>query len=182
MSASRRHPNVVNVTEIEGQHRAAGSRFGALRKNLGAESGGTGIGCTWHEVAPGRAAYPRHFHTANEEAVYVLEGTGTLRIGDDTVVIAAGDYVGLPVGPEHAHQIINTSDAPLRYLAFSTMNDVEIVGYPDSKKIGAMAASDLRGAFTGASKLWVGFIGREADAVGYFEGEDIGEMDPDAKK
>lgn len=175
MSASRRHPNVVNVAEVEGQDRSAGTRFGATRKNLGAASGGRALGCTWHEVAPGRAAYPRHFHTANEEAVYVLEGTGSLRIGEDTVAIGPGDFIGLPVGPEHAHQITNTGATPLRYLAFSTMHDVEIVGYPDSKKIGAMAAADLRAAFLGQSKLWVAHIGREADTVGYFEGEDIGE-------
>jgi uncharacterized cupin superfamily protein len=175
MSDSRRHPNVVNVDEIEGQNRSAGTRFGATRKNLGAATGGRALGCTWHEVAPGRAAYPRHFHTANEEAVYVLEGRGTARIGDAEVAIGPGDFIGMPVGPEHAHQIINSGDAPLRYLVFSTMINVEIVGYPDSKKVGAMAASDLRAAFTGAAKLWVGHIGREADTVGYFEGEDIGE-------
>ncbi|MBZ0231338.1 MAG: cupin domain-containing protein [Deltaproteobacteria bacterium] len=175
MSASRRHPNVVNVSEVEGQERSAGTRFGAVRKNLGAASGGRALGCTWHEVAPGRAAYPRHFHTANEEAVYVLEGTGTVRIGEDTIAIGAGDFIGMPVGPEHAHQLVNTGAAPLRYLAFSTMHDVEIVGYPDSKKIGAMAAADLRAAFTGQAKLWVAHIGREADSVGYFDGEDTGE-------
>lgn len=175
MSASRRHPNVVNVAEVEGMERTAGTRFGATRKNLGAVTGGSALGCTWHEVAPGRAAYPRHFHTANEEAVYVLEGTGTLRIGDDEVAIGPGDYLGMPVGPEHVHQIVNSGSAPLRYLAFSTMHSVEIVGYPDSKKIGAMAALDLRSAFTGQSKLWIGHIGRDADAVGYFDGEDTGD-------
>ncbi len=155
--------------------RTAGTRFGAVRKNLGAVSGGSALGCTWHEVEPGRAAYPRHFHTANEEAVYVLEGTGTALIGEAAVAIGPGDFIGLPVGPEHVHQIKNTGTAPLRYLAFSTMHDVEIVGYPDSKKIGAMAAPSLRAAFTGGPKPWVAHIGREADAVGYFEGEDTGE-------
>lgn len=175
MSVSRRHPNVVNVSEVEGQERGMGTRFGAVRKNLGAASGGRALGCTWHEVPPGRAAYPRHFHTANEEAVYVLEGTGSLRIGEDTVAVGPGDFIGMPVGPAHVHQLVNDGSAPLRYLAFSTMHDVEIVGYPDSKKIGAMAAADLRAAFTGQAKLWVAHIGREADTVGYFDGEDTGE-------
>lgn len=49
--------------------------------------------------------------------------------------LRAGDYVAFPVGPDFAHQIINTGAGPLRYLGLSTRNPVEVVGYPDSNKI-----------------------------------------------
>jgi len=172
---ARRHPNVVNVAELEGVPRRVGSRFGATRKNLGAVTPSRALGCMWHEVDPGRSAYPRHFHTANEEALFILDGTGTLHVGDRTVPVGAGDFVSFPVGPEHAHRLENTGTAPLRYLGISTMHDVEIVGYPDSKKIGAMAAPSLRAAFTGGGPPWVMQFAREADGVDYFEGEDLGE-------
>jgi len=171
--AERRHPNVVNLSEVESASRVVG-RFGATRKNLGQAAGSRALGCTFHEVAPGRTAYPRHFHTANEEALYVLEGAGTLLIGDREVEVGPGDFVGLPVGPAHAHRLDNRGAQPLRYLALSTMHNVEVVGYPDSAKIGAVAAPSLRDAFHGG-EVWLMHIGRQADAVGYFDGEDTGD-------
>lgn len=37
------------------------------------------MGGSLYEVEPCRAASPRHYHLANEEAIYALEGVGTLR-------------------------------------------------------------------------------------------------------
>jgi uncharacterized cupin superfamily protein len=34
-------------------------------------------------VPPGRRAWPYHYHLENEEAIYVLEGLGTLRIDEE---------------------------------------------------------------------------------------------------
>lgn len=135
----RRHPNVINVGEVEATPRAKGTRFACLDRQLGDHTGARGLGCSWYEVPPGKVAWPFHYHTANEESLYVLEGTGTLRIGGEQVAVGPGDYVAFPVGPEHAHQLLNSGTTPLRYLCFSTMHPVEICGYPDSDKIGASA-------------------------------------------
>lgn len=170
--STRRHPNVVGLSEIEPRSRTTGSRFGGVMKQLGLPTGAQGIGCTWYEVPPGRAVFPRHFHCANEESAFILEGEGTLRIGDETVPIRAGDYMTYPVGPKHAHQIVNTSQAPLRYLCFSTMGRAEVVGYPDSKKLGAMAAPSQEAAMKGEG--WVRIIVKEDAGVDYYEGEDVG--------
>src|SRR5690242_4639516 len=105
---SRRHPNVVNVSELEANKREKGTRFALASKGLGLAAGATGIGCSWYEVPPGRTAFPMHYHCANEEAAFILEGEGTLRIGDKTVPIRPGDYIALPTGPENAHQLQNT--------------------------------------------------------------------------
>jgi len=40
-----------------------------------------------------------------------------------------------PGGPEVAHQIINTGTTTMRYLALSTLVDVEACEYPDSQKV-----------------------------------------------
>jgi len=169
--AERRHPNVVNVSEVEGRNFEQGTRFGGVQKAVGRAGGGRAIGCSWYDIPPGRAAYPFHFHTANEEALYVLEGEGALRLGDATVKVGAGDWIAFPVGPEAAHQLRNTGSTPLRYLCLSTMNNVEVVGYPDSKKVGAVAMPP--GAKRG-DPPWLRILRNEGGDVGYYDGEDAG--------
>lgn len=167
---TKRHPNVVNVNEVEAGSHEKGVRFSCVDRHLGYYTGGKGIGCTWYEVPPGKVAWPYHYHTANEESLYVLEGTGTLRIGKEEVAVGPGDYASFPVGPDHAHQLINTGSTPLRYLCFSTMHLVEVVGYPDSDKIGAMAwKADMSGAVVRSMR-------KRADGdVDYWDGEPIDE-------
>jgi uncharacterized cupin superfamily protein len=167
--SERRHPHVVNLAEVEAKPSmaTAGSKFGATTRQLAAPAGGRGIGCSWYEVEPGKTAFPFHWHAANEEVVYVLEGEGTLRMGEARVPVRAGDYIAMPPGPDGAHQLLNTGSAPLRYLCFSTMHSVEVVGYPDSKKIGAVAREP------GATKPWLRQLHFEENQKGYFDREEI---------
>ena len=51
--------------------------------------------------------------------------------------MSTGDYIAFPPGLE-AHQLINSSNTPLRYLCLSTNDGPEIVIYPDSDKLGAL--------------------------------------------
>src|SRR5262249_58926377 len=91
--------------------------------------------------ARGVTPSPRHAHYVNEEAIYVLSGSGEARIGDARVPVRPGDWIALPTGPEHAHQMVNVSTVePLVYLCISTMRGAEIVEYPGSAKAAAGAA------------------------------------------
>lgn len=172
MNESRRHPNVVNLSEVEGETSEGGKRFACTMKSLGFATGAKGVGCSWHEVPPGRTSWPRHYHCANEEAMFVLEGEGVLRIGDAEVPIRPGDYATFPVGPAHAHQVRNTGQGPLRYLGMSTMHMTEIVGYPDSKKFGASSAAGPEAWEKG--EYWAAMRVKEGKPLPYFEGEDLG--------
>lgn len=165
----RRHSNVVNVNEVKGANVTRGHRFGFTNKVLGRAAAGLGIGCSLYEVQPGRTAFPNHFHCNNEEALYILEGTGTLRLGADTVVVGAGDYVALLPGPEHSHQLLNSGTAPLRYLCLSTQLRTDVVGYPDSKKIAAMGMPPVGAA---GQPFWVRAIFDENSTVDYYAGEE----------
>lgn len=131
----RRHRHVVRLDDVEESRLEKGSSYGFTRRQLGAAAGSSQLGCSHMELLPGKKSWPRHWHAANEEALFILEGEGTLRLGDDEVAVSAGDYVALPVGPELAHQLMNTSTAPLRYLALSTMLPTDITVYPDSDKV-----------------------------------------------
>ena len=109
-----RPSNVVNVDAIGWEDSKRGMRYEVRRKRLAMAAGAPKLGCSLTEVPPGKRAWPLHYHTANEEAVFVLGGAGMLRLGDKEVPIGPGDYVALPAGNEHAHQIVNSGAVPLR--------------------------------------------------------------------
>lgn len=133
-------------------------------RRLGAAAGGVMIGANLTEVAPGAVSFPFHYHCATEEALYVLKGRGIARIGDARVPVREGDWVAFPPGPEHPHQMINDGDEPLVYLCVSAAaQKVDVVAYPDSKKVAATA-----GTFEKPIHRW---ISREGDTVDYWDGE-----------
>ena len=75
-------------------------RFRTTRKQLGSSAGGEKLGCSLYEVPPWRTAFPRHYHLANEEAIYMLEGSGTLRIGREEVELSQGTTWRCPWGAQ----------------------------------------------------------------------------------
>jgi uncharacterized cupin superfamily protein len=78
------------------------------------------LGASIDVLPPGKRGCPYHFHYAQEEMFVIVEGSGTLRVAGEMIPVAAGDVIAIPPGPEYPHQIINTSDAPLKYLSIST--------------------------------------------------------------
>jgi uncharacterized cupin superfamily protein len=103
-----RHANVRNTDEVEVREMIKGRHNMRLRQ-LGKPAGSIALGATLTEVAPSGISFPRHAHYINEEAIYVLSGTGEVRIGDAHVPVRPGDWIALPTGPEHAHQMVNVS-------------------------------------------------------------------------
>jgi uncharacterized cupin superfamily protein len=121
------------------------------------------LGISIDTVAPGKRSCPYHLHHAQEEMFIVLEGSGTLRVAGEMLPLRTGDIAFLPAGPDYPHQIINTSDAPLKYLSISTKDTPEICEYPDSGKYLAEAA-------LGDGK-WFDTLQRRANNLDYWDGE-----------
>jgi uncharacterized cupin superfamily protein len=134
-----RPPNVVHQEQVPVTHQSHGERFEFLRRQLGMAAGGKKIGTSLVELPPGKRSWPFHAHFANEEAIFILEGEGVVRLPSGETPVRAGHYIVFPVGPEHAHQMINRSNAPLRYLVLSTMSPVEMADYPDTGKVAMLA-------------------------------------------
>ena len=115
----------------------------------------------------------------------VIEGSGTLRVAGEMLPLRTGDVVFIPPGPEYPHQIINTSQAPLKNLSISTHESPEIVEYPDSGKYLAEAFSAAgSGSSSGSSSSLSSGAGAVAgpvrtfntvqhrrDSVDYWDGE-----------
>jgi len=93
------------------------------------------MGASIDVLQPGKRGCPYHLHHAQEEMFIVLEGHGTMRVAGEMLAVKAGDIVFVPPGPDYPHQMINTSDAPLKYLSLSTKETPEVVEYPDSGKV-----------------------------------------------
>ncbi len=165
---SVRPGNVVNQEAIAWTEAAQG-KFRYRRKSFTSAAGMDRLGASLYEIEPGASAFPRHYHCANEEAIYVLEGEGMLSIGAVQVPVRAGDFAAIPRGSEHAHRLRNCSDQALRYLCFSTMIEPDIAVYSDSNKVGFFEGSAPGGP---KERRRLTGIYRRGTEVGYFEGED----------
>jgi uncharacterized cupin superfamily protein len=137
------------------------------RKKLGAAAGSEQIGCSLYRLPDGGKSWPYHYHTGNEEALFVLDGTGMLRLDGESVSLSAGDYVALPADERGAHRVVNDSPGELRYLMVSTMNEPDVTVYPDSEKVGVFAGAPPGGE---GERSVHGYY-RTEDAVGYWDGE-----------
>jgi uncharacterized cupin superfamily protein len=159
----------VNTDDLEwSELEHGGTQFG--RKKLAAAAGGERIGCSLYELPAGRRSWPYHYHTGNEEAIYVLAGSGTLRLDGERVDLREGDYVALPADERGAHRVVNDADGPLRYLMVSTMDEPDLTVYPDSEKIGVYAGAPPGGE---GERSVHGYYRREDD-VDYWTGEEPG--------
>jgi uncharacterized cupin superfamily protein len=166
------HKHVIDLATVGAEkiNPPEGSPFGGVRQRVGAHIGAQKLGYSFFSVPPGKAAFPYHTHTGNEEMIYLIAGAGTLRLGKDEFTVAAGAVIACPPGADYPHQLINTGSEELRYLVVSTMEYPDISEYPDSKKIGAYATAAV-GPHVGFRALY-----RKEHDVTYYEREDGNEI------
>ncbi|MBA3507156.1 MAG: cupin domain-containing protein [Betaproteobacteria bacterium] len=130
-----------NFNDVQCEREVRAPLYDSAYARLARGTAARKLGASIDIVAPGMRSCPYHFHHAQEEMFVILEGTGTLRVSGAMLPLRAGDVAFIPPGPKYPHQIINTSDAPLKYLSISTRDTPEIVEYPDSRKYLAEASS-----------------------------------------
>jgi len=157
----------INVDDLEFKEQKNGKKFLANIAPIGALIGAEKLGYRMVVLPPGKAAWPFHSHLVNEEMFFILEGSGMLRHGSEEYTIKSGDVICSPPKKDLAHQIVNDSDAELKYLAISTNVDPDICIYPDSDKFGVYS-----GYYPKPDKDKQFFImGREKDGLDYWDGE-----------
>jgi uncharacterized cupin superfamily protein len=126
---------------------------------------GNSLGMSLYELEAGQTQCPYHFHHGADELILVLRGRPTLRTPDGERELEPGDVVHFPKSAAGAHQVVNRSDDPVRYVLASSTVTPEIVEYPDSGKVAAMARSESQRG----QPLWT--MHRLDDGVDYLEGE-----------
>jgi uncharacterized cupin superfamily protein len=126
---SSRPPNIVHFSEATRLDVRA-----SIDRDLGRSGGSERTGLCHVEVAPGKQGAPHHCHSAEEEIFVILEGGGTLRLGDEQAPIRAGHILGRPPGTRVAHSF-RAGDEGMTYLAYGTREPNDIAYYPDSDKV-----------------------------------------------
>lgn len=89
----------------------------------------------------------RHFHTHEDELVFVVEGEVVLRSDEGEQVLKAGMCAGFPAGVRNAHQLVNRSDRPARYLEISNRDSEDMPEYSDVD-LAYREAADGSGIYT----------------------------------
>jgi uncharacterized cupin superfamily protein len=120
-----------------------GATLRAVR--LGQHAGANRLAATLYELEPGAPVSPLHFHHANEELLFVLEGTPTLRLGQERErVLAAGEIVAFPAGPSGVHQVLNRSDISARVLICATNDVPDLAEQVEHERLAIITADGLR--------------------------------------
>lgn len=94
-------------------------------------------------VPPGKESFVHHVHLVDEEWMYVISGTGELRIGDERFAIGPGDFAGFPPRT-HAHHLRNTGTAELVYLSGGEAVDIGISDFPELGKRLVVAGKEMK--------------------------------------
>jgi len=155
---------IANLDEVEFTDIEDNGYYTSKRAQFSDGIGARKLGYNLTELPPGKAQCPFHNHHGEEEMFLILEGEGELRFGAKRYPIRKHDVIACPTGgPEVAHQIINTGTTRMRYLALSSVAEIEICEYPDSNKmlVGAGVRSEA-----GWSKIF-----RSENTVEYYDRE-----------
>ena len=157
---------IVNLDEIDTfDDVEENGLYTSSRAFVGSRIGARKLGYNLTVLPPGKVQCPFHSHHGEEEMFLILDGEGELRFGTERYRLRRHDVIACPTGgPEVAHQIINTGSVPLRYLALSTLAEIDVCEYPDSGKVGVVAGQGE--AVTFHRRF------RDADGrVDYYDGE-----------
>src|SRR5262245_14983496 len=95
---------------------AAGTRQEVRGKALCDRGGRAKVGVGLMELPAGCDTRPAHWHSDEEEHLYVLAGRAVLRLGPERHELRAGSYVCFPAGQPLMHCIENPGPEPFRYL------------------------------------------------------------------
>jgi len=117
------------------------------KRALGDALGLTKIGVNLTTLPPGKESSMRHFHTREDELVFIIEGEVVLRTDEGEQVLTAGMCAGFPAGSQNGHQLVNRSDRPARYLEISNRDPEDRAEYPDVD-LAYRKAPDGRAIFT----------------------------------
>ena len=126
----------VNLEDVEFTDIESNGYYTSRRAQFSEAIGARKLGYNLTVLPPGKAQCPFHSHRGEEEMFLILDGVGELRFGAQRYPIRKHDVIACPTGgAEVAHQIINTGDTDLRYLALSNRADIDVCEYPDSDKV-----------------------------------------------
>jgi uncharacterized cupin superfamily protein len=104
---------------------------GRLRQRLGNAVGLDQFGVNLTRLKPGAQSSMRHWHAAEDELVFILQGTLVLCEDDGETILRAGDAAGFKAGVPNGHCLVNRSTEDAVLLEIGTRAAREQADYPD---------------------------------------------------
>lgn len=104
---------------------------GRSKRALGDALGLTHYGVNLVELPPGVWSSQRHWHSAEDEFVYVVSGEITLITDAGRQILRAGMVAGFPAGKADGHHLVNEGSEPAVFLEVGDRSDADQVRYPD---------------------------------------------------
>ena len=125
-----------NILETSGSASAYPEPFksrvaGCYKKRLGNVAGLKNFGVNLVRLEPGSVSSVRHWHTKQDELIYVIEGEITLLTDEGERVLTPGNAAGFPAGEANGHHLINRSDRDATYLEIGDRTPGDSATYPD---------------------------------------------------
>ena len=102
-----------------------------LRQRLGDAGGLTDFGVNLMRLPPGNWSSQRHWHSHEDEFVFLLEGELMLVEDGGETVLRAGDCAAFPKGSGNGHHLINQSDAMAVYLEIGSRQPQDVTTCSD---------------------------------------------------
>lgn len=100
-----------------------------LTRTLSEPLGLARLGIHLVRLPPGADSTTYHYHDAEEEFIYILEGRGIAEIGDEVGEVGAGDFLAF-TAPSLPHLLRNPFTEPLVYLMGGERVALDVVHYP----------------------------------------------------
>lgn len=123
------------------------SRMGdRVKQRLGEACGLTKMGVNLVTLPPGGQSALRHWHTLEDEFVYILSGEVVLVTEQGEQTLTAGMCAGYPAGTRDGHHFVNRSGAPARYLEVGNRIPGDNAFYPDDDLVWVHVDGEARAA------------------------------------
>lgn len=127
----------INIDSVPGRR---GSSYPApyhlkasdrVRKALGDAGGLSDFGVNLMHLPPGAWSSQRHWHSQEDEFVWIVEGEVLLVTDDGEEVLRAGDCAAFPRNLPNGHHLINRSERMAICLEVGTRSTTDVCTYSD---------------------------------------------------
>ena len=118
-----------NATSYPEPHRADNQR--RWNRRLGDHAGLKNFGVNFTRIVPGGQSSSRHWHSRQDEFVYVLEGEVVLETDAGEENLRSGMCAGFPAGTRDGHRFLNRSSTDVLLLVVGDRTPGDEAGYPD---------------------------------------------------
>jgi len=118
-----------SVLDIESETWYEGTDREIYGKAICDVGGRSKVGVGYMELPPNSSTKPAHWHSSEEEHLYVLSGTANLHLGDELFLLETDSYVCFPAGQSEAHYLHNTGVEMFVYIMIGERIEGDQVTY-----------------------------------------------------